>query len=196
MPPPPRAAGSSTQTIKKIVSGVVVGVLGIAIAIGGCWAYGHPSIHVINTTAASGLTIFVDGESVTGKLASSTHETPGADESASVSSGEHTLVAKDSSGKVIDTQKVTIESGFGKAYLYAPAHPSSVCFVLQTDAYGTAKVANPYQHLDRTKSFWSLPKSPDYWFKDTPNSVKVKNSSGTTKSSLRQITCGDRNFEE
>jgi hypothetical protein len=42
-----------------------------------------------------------------------------------------------------------------------------------------------------------MPKSVDYWFQDTPDSVNLdkKKSSGTTKTALRQITCGDPNFQ-
>ena len=42
-----------------------------------------------------------------------------------------------------------------------------------------------------------MPKSVDYWFQDTPDSVQLdkKKQSGTTKTALRQITCGDPNFQ-
>ena len=117
-------------------------------------------------------------------------------QTSTIGSGKHKIEAKDASGKVVDTQTIDF-NGWLANYVYAPAHSPKTCFVLQTDAYGTARVANPFQQLDPTKSLWLVSGSVDYWFQDTPSSVNLdkKKGSGTTKTAFRQITCGDPNFQ-
>jgi hypothetical protein len=189
---------SSGGTSKgKMIGGAIVAVLlligGIAFAI---YASGHTSMHLVNAAGSGGLTVTVDGEVIAKGLAYSPTEDHSKVESTTISSGKHKIETKDASGKVIDSQTVEFD-GWLASYLYAPAHNPKTCFVLQTDAYGTARVANPFQTLDPTRVLWKMPKSVDYWFQDTPDSVQLdkKKQSGTTKTALRQITCGDPNFQ-
>jgi hypothetical protein len=196
--PPPgfQAAAKGSSPVLKILGGVGVVIVLILVGIGAYWAYSHPTVKIVNASLTPSINVFLDGEQVATGVKSSTTEDAfsRSAESKSVGSGDHTLVAKDASGKVIDTQKVKIAGG--GAYLYAPAHLPKVCFTVQTDAYGNARVSNPMQLLDPTKAFWRLDKSPDYWFQDTPNTVKVdkKKGSGTTKVALREHVCGDPTF--
>jgi hypothetical protein len=196
--PPPgfQAAAKGSSPMLKILGGVGIGIVVILVAIGAYWAYSHPTVKIVNASLTPSFNVFIDGEQIaTGVKAGATEDAISANaESKSVGTGSHTIVTKDASGKVLDTQKVNIEGG--SAYLYAPLRVAKVCFTVQTDAYGGARVSNPMQPLDATKSFWRLPKSPDYWFQDTPNTVKVdkKRGSGTTKTALREHACGDANF--
>ena len=104
-----------------------------------------------------------------------------------------TAHAEDAAGNVVDTRAVTIKAG--ETYLYAPAHSKQVCWTFQTDGYGDVQVDAPLVPLDPGESFWQLPSSPDFWFQDTPDSVKTsKKSKGSKKSAVRQHACGDEAF--
>ncbi len=193
---PVMASGGGTSKAKMIGGGIVAVLLVIGGIIFAVYASGHTSMHIVNTAAPGAITITLDGSPIATNLAYAPTENSSAVDSTTVSSGKHKIEAKDSSGKVIDSQTVELE-GWLANYLYAPAHNPKTCFVLQTDAYGSARVANPFQQLDPTKHLWKMPKSIDYWFRDTPDSVQLdkKKQSGTTKTALRQITCGDPNFQ-
>ncbi len=192
-PVPPARSGAG----KKIAVAVVV--LGVIVAIGGAvyWMITHPTVKIVNASTAGTISVFIDDRPVVKGVMAATSEGDARlnARSTSVALGPHRLVAKDGAGNVIDSRDVTIVSGH--AYLYAPAHDANVCFGLQTDAYGSAQVTNPYIALDPKASFWALPRYPDYWFTDTPDQVKVKkDSSGTTKTALRQRACDEGDSEE
>ncbi len=180
--------------MKKILSVVAAIVILAGGGVVAYWAYTHPAVHIVNASSAPSLSVFVDDGQVATGLEPAVAEETASTKSASVHvpAGDHTITAKDASGNVIDTQKVTIEAG--GVYLYAPAHSRTVCWTLQTDAYGSAHVEKPMQLLDAAHSFWKLPESPDYWFQDTPNTVKVKGKKSTKKSALRQHSCDDSAF--
>ena len=169
----------------------------ILVIIGAVYASGKSSLRVVNAAGSGPVSIFVDGSLMEKDVPYSPTEDSSKTRSVTIPAGKHKVEAKDSAGKVLDTQNMEFD-GFFATYLYAPAHSPKVCFVYQTDAYGTARVANPFTPLDNTKHIWKVTKSVDRWFQDTPDSVKLdkkKGSSGTTKTALRQITCGDPNFQ-
>jgi hypothetical protein len=184
---------------KQIVMGIGAGIAAIAVGAFLYWGYTHPSVHIVNASSSPTVSIFVDDKPVATdvKAAPLEHAAKAFSTSRSIATGKHTIVTKDASGKVLDTQTVEIEAG--GAYLYAPAHLATVCWTLQTDGYGTTRVANPLQPLDRSKSFWRLDANPNYWFSDTPDSVKVdkkkSSSSSKIKTAIRQHACNNPNFE-
>ena len=192
---PVMMGGGGTSKAKMILGGIIavlVVIGGIAFAV---YSSGHTSLHFVNAAGPGAMTISVDGVDVSKNLQYSPTENRSAVDTETITSGKHKIEAKDASGKVVDTQTIEFD-GWLADYVYAPAHSPKVCFTLQTDAYGSARVANPFTPLDPTKTLWKMPKSVDYWFQDTPGSVNLdKKQSGTTKTALRQHTCGDPNFQ-
>jgi hypothetical protein len=195
------ASGGGSSKMKIIGGAILAVVLIIGGIIFAVYASGKSSLRVVNAAAGgTPINLFIGGKPVddsAGKnIPYSPTENPGNTRSVTIPAGKHKLEAKDAAGNVIDTQNMEFAGFFG-TYLYAPAHSPKVCFVYQTDAYGTARVATPFEPLDNTKHIWKVTKTVDSWFRDTPDSVKLdkKKSSGTTKTALRQITCGDPNFQ-
>lgn len=190
------SGGGSSKT--KIIGGLIGGaVLVVLLIIGAVWASGKSTLHIVNTAGASPITITVDGEVVSKDVPFAAAEDRSKARNETIPAGKHKVEAKDATGKVLDTQTVDFD-GFFASYLYAPAHSPKTCFVLQTDAYGTARVASPFTQLDPTKSLWKPSKSVDTWWGDNPDSVSLdrkKKQSGATKTAMRQITCGDPNFQ-
>ena len=188
------SGGGSSKT--KIIGGVIGGVvLAILVIVGLVYASGKSSLHIINNAGGGAITIYVDGEAVEKDVPFTAGEDSTKARSATIPAGKHKVEAKDASGKVLDTQTMDFD-GFFATYLFAPAHSPKTCFVLQTDAYGASRVANPFTQLDPTRSLWKVPKSVDTWWRDNPDSVNLKKKqSGTTKTAMRQITCGDPMFQ-
>ena len=196
----PVVASGGGMSKMKLIGGIIGGVvIAILVIIGAVYASGKSSLRVVNAAGASPVSIFIDGKLVDDSSGKDVPYSPTEDSSkvrsVTIPAGKHKLEAKDATGKVLDTQSMEFDGFFG-TYLYAPAHSPKVCFVYQTDAYGSARVANPFTPLDNTKHIWKITKSVDRYFQDTPDSVKLdKKKSGTTKTALRQITCGDPNFQ-
>ena len=170
-------------------------VLAILVVVGLVYASGKSCLHIVNNSGAGAVTIFVDGEAVEKDVPYTAGEDSSKTRSATIPAGKHKVEAKDASGKVLDTQTMDFD-GFFATYLFAPAHSPKTCFVLQTDAYGASRVANPFTQLDPTRSLWKVTKSVDTWWRDNPDSVNLKKKqSGATKTAMRQITCGDPMFQ-
>jgi hypothetical protein len=196
---PVQVAGGGSSKM-KIIGGIIGGVvLAIIAIIGVVYASGKSSLRIVNNAGGGAITIFVDGQPVEKDVPFSAGEDGSKTRSATIPAGKHKLEAKDASGKVLDTQNMDF-AGFFATYLYAPAHSPKTCFVLQTDAYGTSRVANPFTQLDPTRAIWKVEKSVDTWWADNPDSVSLKSSgknkkTGATKTAMRQITCGDPMFQ-
>jgi hypothetical protein len=183
---------SGFSKIKLIATIVGVAVLGIGGSIAGCYFYTHPQLHMVNTTGQNGVSIFIDGEAVATNLRNANAEAPGLTDSAYISSGTHKVEAKDASGRVIESFSVNFASG-SDGYLYAPMHNKDICFFIQADKYGTGLGGGAKdQLLDRSRNFWPMPASIDFWFRDNPDTVKLgKGQRSTVKRALRQMRCSD-----
>lgn len=196
---PVMASGGGSSKM-KIIGGLIGGVVvAILVIVGLVYMSGKASLHIVNNSGAGAITIYVDGEAVEKDVPYTAGEDSSKSRSATIPAGKHKVEAKDASGKVLDTQTMEFD-GFFATYLFAPAHSPKTCFVLQTDGYGTSRVANPFTQLDPTRSLWKVTKSVDTWWKDNPDSVNLKSNSktkksGTTKTAMRQITCGDPMFQ-
>lgn len=176
--------------LRMIVTIVAVVVIAIGGSIAGIYFYTHPQLYMVNTTGADGVSVFIDGEAVATKLRNATAEAPGLTESTHIASGTHKVEAKDASGRVLESFSVDFASG-SNGYLYAPMHNKDICFFIQADRYGSALGSGAKdQLLDRSRNFWPMPSSIDFWFRDNPDSVKLgKGQRSTVKRALRQIRC-------
>jgi hypothetical protein len=191
--------GGKATLVGRIIGGVFVAIVAIAIGIGAWYAHTHPTLYVVNTTGKDGLSVVVDGSPVITGLRNATSESAANVQSKSFAAGVHKIEIKDASGKVIETQTFDMKSG-SDGVLFAPQRAKEWCFYYQTDVYSTGSGAshagNRFRVLDPTKTIWEIPGSVDYWWQDTPTSVEVKNSSTVTKHALRQGRCSDPNFKE
>lgn len=207
MPPAPSpgiTVGRSGFSKFKLIAGAVVAVIGlIGAAIIGIYVYTHPQMYIVNATGKDGVTVTLDGEVVASNLKHAARESRSLVETKYVSSGKHKLEAKDSAGKVLESFDFEFESG-ADGYVYAPAKQASTCFVVQTDEYSTRSSAaggvdDRFKTLDPTKTIWKMPASIDYWFQDSPDTVQIKTKGNQAKSvikrALRQIKCGDPDFQ-
>lgn len=198
-------SGGNNAVKLVAVGALVLGVIGL-IAFGVNYAYSHPSLYIVNTTGADGLTVSIDGEPLASDIKFAPKEDQAAVAKESIKSGVHKVETKDSSGKVIDSFTYDFNSGFGTTYVYAPARNKQICFFIQTDEYKT-DVAAPdtvndrFKPLDPTKTLWEVPESIDYWFQDSPESVEIKTKKGqkakesVVKRALRQGACNDPEFQ-
>ncbi len=197
-------SGMSGFTKFKMIAGGSLAVLGlIGAGIGAWWFHTHPQVHIVNVTGKDGLTVTIDGEVVASSLKNAATESSSLVENKFVSAGKHKVEAKDSAGKVLDSVEFEFEAG-ADGYVYAPAKQASVCFVVQTDEYSTntalpGSVNDRFKTLDPTKSMLKVPASIDYWFQDSPDTVQIKTKGKQNKSvikrALRQIKCGDPEFQ-
>jgi hypothetical protein len=192
---------------KALMILIAVGGVVIAGAVGFLLFYlhGHPSLYIVNTSGADGVSVLVDGAPLAPNLKNAATESYSLVAKESVSSGKHKVEAKDASGKVLETFEFNFESGFGSTYLYAPARGKNVCFMVQTDEYKTSSVApdlvkDRFKPLDPTRTIWRITDKIDYWFQDSPESVTIKTKKGSSpknviKRALRQAACNDPNFQ-
>jgi hypothetical protein len=191
-PKPGRALGAGLAFSKFRLFATLGGALLLLIVIGGgaLYAYTHPVLYVVNTIGRDGLTVLLDDEVITKSMRNAIVESSVLTDSKRISSGAHKVTAKDATGKVIQSFSIDFVSG-SSGYLYAPLHSKDICFVVQVLAYGTGPAARPQdQRLDPGRDFWPMPADIDYWFQDTPGSVKLgKGQRSALKRALRQVRC-------
>jgi len=186
--PAPAAPSKGISKIKLIAGIAAAAVLIPAIGFGIYWASTHRTMYIVNTTGKDGVSVFIDGQPVAQNLKNAVEEKRSLVVSESVTTEKHKIEAKDASGKVIDTFTFDFDKA-SNSLLYAPAHDPNVCFYVQTDTYGRKPNFSKDVVLDRTKNFWEVPSSIDYWFQDNPDSVKLKKGQSATKRALRQVPC-------
>ena len=179
---------ASLKVALFLAAALVVGVVFL-------WRLSHPTLCVVNVTESGPLVVTLDGEPLGAALPVA--ESEGAAQAhhlrTGVLVGEHKLEAKDAQGRVVDMRILKLE--WGSSYLYAPAHDPGACFNVQTDGYGSAQVDHPVQSLDPALALWKLPAGPDYWFRDTPDSVSTKGG-GAKRTALRLVACDDEEAKE
>lgn len=145
----------------------------------------HCETRIVNLTEDD-LDIVVDGHSL-GFVKASMQEHPLAGILLRVASGKRHIRALRRDGTLIDEDWVRFAAG--QSYLYAPAHPSSVCFWLERAALGrgpTASVAR--EPLPGHLNFWEMPVAIDTWFMPATG-PRSRFFTGGIVASLRQGPC-------
>lgn len=203
-PSPGSALGMSKLKMAAIGIGALLFVVGGGF--GFYHFYTHPSVYLVNVTGKDGVSIFIDGKPLAQNLKNAVNESFSLVSVQSVGAGKHKVEAKDAGGKVLESFDFVFETGLGNNYLYSPARDPRVCFIVQTDEYKSSTTApslvtDHFKKLDPGKTIWKVPEAIDYWFKDSPDSVTIKQKKGTSsknvvKRSLRQAACDDQNFQD
>jgi hypothetical protein len=145
------------------------------------------NLHMINSSSAGSISVFVDGKAVETDIPSVMKEDASATRWVMVSTGKHIIEAKDTSGNVLDSQTTELSPD---EYLFAPAHGPKTCFILQIDGYGTEHYKSGSTMLDPALSLWKVTGHVNSWFRANPAEISTRGY-GTVMSSVRQVACGN-----
>lgn len=145
----------------------------------------HPRLRIVNLSEHR-VVVLVDDRAVA-DLAPSSAESPAAGVEVRIPSGRREIRAEASTGAVVHSASVDVESG--AAHLYAPG-ADGICFWLETTAYGRHGRDRTLAPLTTEKRFWVLSEGVDTWFAPNPlPEEKDARSSGGTLTALRQAPC-------
>jgi hypothetical protein len=161
----------------------------LAAALGAALLYGmhFPRVRIVNVTG-NRLVVAVD-DSFRAQVEPTSAESATAGVSLRFPAGQHRVTATDPAGRVVDDVTVFVEAG--AEHLYAPAS-GEVCFWMEATTYGRRKgPASAPEPLPRSRTFWVLPGSIDYWFAPSPHPEEDDRSSGGLSTALRQARCDE-----
>jgi hypothetical protein len=156
-------------------------------ALGAALLYGvhFPRVRIVNVTG-SRLDVAVD-DRLRARVEPTSAESATAGLSLRFPAGQHRVTATDPAGRVVDDVTVFVEAG--AEHLYAPAS-GEVCFWMEATTYGRRReAASAPEPLPRSRTFWVLPGSIDYWFAPSPRPEEDDRSSGGLSVALRQAPC-------
>jgi hypothetical protein len=151
------------------------------------YGFHFPRLRVLNLTDDP-LTILVDGVPRARVPRTGSESAHGGIE-LRVPAGRRLLLARTSSGRVVDSAAVVVESG--ERHLYAPGSRGT-CFWLETTGYGQSLHRGPeFEPLGGEPRFWVLRGGIDFWFASAPAATADARSSGGVVRALRQAPCGE-----
>jgi hypothetical protein len=148
----------------------------------------HCEVRIVNLTEED-VTVAVDGRPLAITQAT-TQEHPLAGSLVRIPSGSRLIQARHRNGGLVHEAQEEIAAG--QTYLYAPGHPSSVCFWVERTPLGREPSVPAYRealapHLD----FWQLPVAIDAWFTPVAG-PKSEVFTGGVVAALRQGPCDSK----
>jgi hypothetical protein len=165
----------------------------IAAAVASLFLFGahFPRVRVLNLGAVR-VTVAVDGRKIA-DVDPTSAESATAGLSLRLPAGEHLLTATGPDGQVVDRSTVVVESG--AEHLYAPASVA-YCFWVEETGYGRSRGGDgsgdpTLEVLPRTRTFWSLPHTIDFWFAPAPEPENDSRSTGGLSFAVRQARCDE-----
>lgn len=144
---------------------------------------------VVNTSSPASMDILLDGRSL-GKANLMLGEDEKAALVTTLSTGEHTLAARDSSGSEVAFERFNVEKG-SHGFLWLPRPAPDFCVRLYTTEYGTP---DPNRALEddvpNTGALREFPRQVTQWFHDNPKSVEVQSwAKSDYERALRRVKC-------
>jgi hypothetical protein len=160
-------------------------IVGIVLA-GPCNA-SRADLWVVNTTGKD-VAVYVDGDSVLRRVASTQLEAPIAVAHATVSSGPHAIEARWPDGGVASQTRIDVATR-SNGFLFAPKHDPALCFGVTETTYGDDAGVGATVPLDRRSDLWELPQPVDRFLEPSPESIKPKPGSLPSDRALRMTAC-------
>jgi len=146
-----------------------------------------PLLRVVNL-GPERITVEVDGRRVVAVDPTSV-ENASAGEEVRITAGEHELVARTPSGRVVEQARVRVEAGH--PHLFAPGSEGN-CFWLESAEYGRGRANEPEREpLEGETHFWVLPSDLGGFFRPVPEQAQAESRlTGGVVTVLRQAPCG------
>ncbi len=142
-------------------------------------------VRVVNLTDAR-LGIVVDGRT-RAELEPTGSESARAGIELELPAGPKVIRAVDARGRIVDEERVRIESG--RDHLYAPGSVG-YCFSVETTGYGKSRGdGTRTERLAEGSRFWVLPVPVDLWFTPAPSNDADERSTGGLLRAVRQARC-------
>jgi len=181
-----QGGNSPTVRIPGWLALVIVAAIGAAIWF---WYQGlgvsHIPLCVVNTASDAPLEILLDGKSI-GRVSKMIGEDPNAALLAVLKCGQHELDARDGSGAVVASEKLTVEKG-SNGFLWTPLPDPSFAFLIETTDYGESTGGAGQVMLEGAGPLRPLPEWVTQWFRENPKSVSAaKGSKRTHEHALRR----------
>ncbi len=152
------------------------------------YAKNRIDLWVVNTTGTSGMSLVLDGKVVIENIPSTPVESPSSARRVVITSGAHTLEARESNGNLVDTTSIDVpEDSHG--FLFAPKRSSETCFGIERTEYGSGSDQRIVP-LDPKKPIWEMTSDMDGWFTANPATFSVPAGGGTVvRRSARLMPC-------
>jgi len=146
-----------------------------------------PLVRIVNL-GPERIGVEVDGRRVAGVEPTSV-ESASAGADVRITAGEHELVARTASGRVVERARVRIQGGH--PHLFAPGS-EGYCFWLESAEYGRGRASDPEREtLDGAAHFWVLPSDLGGFFRPVPEQARAESRlTGGAVTVLRQAPCG------
>lgn len=150
------------------------------------WSHGyqHPKLRILNANPRT-VEVWVDDRAL-GPIEPSQGESPDAGLLVRIPAGKRELLAKDSSGQVLD--RIRVDALPGRDHLYAPA-ALETCFWVESSAYGRVGSHSHRALLTGSTRFWVVPEEVSGWFAPSAAPDPNGRTSGGKTAVLRQGRC-------